>query len=326
MLKILKKILPWVFAVLMLVYLFYKIPPQKVLNALSHVNLPFFLLYSFVYFLLVMLIDCFSLSKVLSQFCVKISFREIVPPRAVSYLLSLVNYNAGQAGLAYFLKKTKNASFFSAMGSIFFIMVIDLCWVVLWAFVGTFFIQLRFGNWDVSHWVRQVAIVVFGGMLLNVAFWRGWFGIFFPWKVKMRWVDWIRGRHLFQTFHHAQVIDYIKIALYRLPLHVVIIISFYFGVSVFGATLDFVTILGTVPVVLLIGTIPLTPGGLGTVQAATIELLKDHIGGPVLSTGVSPSEILFAMSLSWMFANYAYKALCGLIFLNKVDREMFREE
>jgi len=327
LLKKLKKVIPWLMAAGLLAYLFYKIPPSGVINALAHVNLIFFISYALIYFFLVMMIDVFSLSRVLTQFCVPISFKEMLPPRAVSYLLSLLNYNAGQAGLAYFLKRNKSASFFSAMGSILFIMIIDLNWVVLLAFLGTFFIQLHFKGWDVSHWVRQVGFVVFGSMLLNLAFWRSWFGKIFPWKVKMRWVDWIRGRHLFQTFHEATPFDYLKIALYRFPLHVVIIVSFYFGVRVFDAFIDFPTILGTVPVVLLIGTIPVTPGGLGTVQAATIELLKDHVSGGILSSGqVSASEILFAMSLSWMFANYFLKALIGLVFLNKVDRELFREE
>lgn len=326
MVKWAKKIVPWLIAGLLLLYLFYKIPPAKVLQALSHVNVPLFILYASLYFILVMLVDCFSLSKVLSQFCVPIGFKEIFAPRGVSYLLSLVNYNAGQAGLAYFIKRSKGASFFKAMGAIFFIMVIDLCWVVLLAFAGTFFIRLNFGAWDVSHWVRQVGFAVFGAMLLHLAFWRGWFGRLFPWKVKMRWIDWIRGRHLFQAFHEATVLDYLRIALYRFPLHAVIITSFYFGVSVFDARIAFSTILGTVPVILLIGTIPLTPGGLGTVQAATIELLQGHVTGNILASGVSPAEILFAMSLSWMFANYLLKALCGLLFLNRVDREMFREE
>lgn len=325
MLKKAKKIIPWIVALLLLLYLFYKIPPGKVLQALSHVNLPLFILYAFLYFILVMLIDCFSLSRVLTKFCVPMSFKEILPPRAVSYLLALVNYNAGQAGMAYFIKRSKGGSFFKAMGAIFFIMVIDLFWVVAMAFAGTFFIQLYFKGWDVSHWVRQVGFVVGGAVLLHLAFWLGWFGKISPWKVKMRWVDWVRGRHLFQAFHEASLWDYIVIALYRLPLHAVIITSFYFAVTVFDAHIDYSTILGTVPVIILIGTIPLTPGGLGTVQASTIELLKDQVTGNILASGVTAAEILFAMSLTWMFANYLLKALCGFLFLNKVDREMFRE-
>lgn len=324
--KLIKKIIPWLLALLLLAYLFYKIPPAKVLQALSHVNLPLLILYAFLYFILVMAIDCLSLSKVLTKFCVPVSVKEIFPPRAVSYLLALVNYNAGQAGLAYFIKRSKGASFFKTMGAIFFIMVIDLFWVVAMAFVGTFFIQLYFTGWDVSHWVRQVGFFVFAAVFLHLAFWRGWFGKISPWKVKMRWVDWVRGRHLFQAFHEATVWDYLMISLYRLPLHLVIVTSFYFAVTVFDAHIDYSTILGTVPVIILIGTIPLTPGGLGTVQASTIELLKDHVTGNILASGVTPTEILFAMSLTWMFSNYLLKALCGFIFLNRVDRAMFKEE
>jgi uncharacterized membrane protein YbhN (UPF0104 family) len=322
-----KKILPWLATVALFIYLFHEIPPQKVAQALVHVRPILFTVYALAYFLLVMLIDCYSLSWAFSKFCVSTSFQEILPARGASYLLALVNYNAGQAGVAYFLKRTKNASFFKALGTLLFILVIDFYWVVLFAFLGSFFIPLNLGPFDINQWVQKVALVLFVALLVHLAFWRGWFAKLIRFKIRSGFFDWIRGRHLFQTFHAATLLDYLKIATLRFPIHVVIISSLYFAVTTFRAHIPFFTILTTTPVILLIGTLPVTPGGLGTVQAATLQFLKDYITGPVFSNGqIAPEEILFALSLSWMFANYLLKAIFGAACLKIVGRSFFKEK
>ncbi|MFO1519363.1 MAG: lysylphosphatidylglycerol synthase transmembrane domain-containing protein [bacterium] len=322
-----KKILPWLVTAGLFAYLFHQIPPEKVAKALSFIHPILFTVYAIAYFFVIMLIDSYSLSRVLNQFCVPVSFREILPARGVSYLLSLVNYNAGQAGLALYLKRSKNASFFKALGSILFILVIDLYWVVLFAFVGSFFIQLELGKWNVSDWVQKVGLILFVGLLIHLAFWRNWFSKLFRVNIRVRFLDWIRGRHLFQTFHEATVLDYLKIALLRLPMHAVIISSLYIVVTTFQAKIPFFTILTTVPVILLVGVLPITPGGLGTVQAATIQFLKGSIVSPLFSQGqVSPEELLFALALLWMFANYILKALFGALCLKRVQGNLFKGE
>jgi uncharacterized membrane protein YbhN (UPF0104 family) len=322
-----KKILPWIVTLALFAYLFHQIPPEKVLKALSFVRPVFFGSYAFLYFLVILFFDTFSLTWVLNQFCIPISWKELIPARGVSYLLSLINYNAGQASLALYLKRSHNASFFKALGSILFIMVIDLYWVVIFAFVGSFFIQLNLGNFNISGWVQRLGLVLFLAMLIHLAFWRGWFTKLFRLHVRVRFFDWIRGRHLFQTFHEATVIDYLKIGLFRLPMHAVIICSLYIVVRAFQCQIPFATIVTTFPVILLVGVLPITPGGLGTVQAATIQFLKGRISSPLFSQGlITPEEMLLAISLAWMFSNYILKALFGALCLRKVQSSLFTGE
>jgi uncharacterized membrane protein YbhN (UPF0104 family) len=326
-LKHIRRFAPWLVTAALFTYLFYQIPPRKVALAFTHVRPLLFASYAVIYFTLILLMDGYSLSRVLSKFCVPVSFKEILPARGVSYLLGLLNYNAGQASLAYFLKRTKNTSFFRALGSLLFVLVIDLYWVVLFAFFGSFFIDLHLKSFDVSDWVQKLALVFFAALLVHLAFWRGWFSRLFKVNVRFRFVDWLRGKHLFQTFHQAKVSDYLKIALLRLPMHAVIISSLYIAVTAFQIHIPFLTILTTVPVILLIGVLPIAPGGLGTVQAATVEFLKDHVSGPVFAQhSATPQEILLAMSLSWMFANYFLKALFGAVCLKRFQPALFKED
>ena len=78
------------------------------------------------------------------------------------------------------------------------------------------------------------------------------------------------------------------------------------------------------PLIFLIGTIPITPGGLGTTSAATVELLSPHLTGSILSK-VGAKQILFAASLMWVFVNYVLKAILGAVLLKIESRDMFKE-
>lgn len=322
-----KNLLPWLVATGLLFYLFYKIPPSQVLKSLRLVYLWPFIAYAIFYFLTLMALDTWSLAKVMTRFDATVTFRELLPVRGVSYLLSIVNYNAGQAGMALYLKRARGFSFFKTLGTILFVTATDLYWVIALAFFGSFFLKIQIHDISLHQWVQRVGYVAFAALLLHLAFWRGWFSKLLPRKIHFGFSDWLRGRHLFQPFHHATFKDYLRIALYRLPIHALIIVSMWVVMKLFGITIAWVNVLATLPIIFLLGAIPLTPGGLGATQLATVELLKNQISGPALLTGkVQPEELLFAMSLTWMFANYFLKALVGLICLRRTKRELFQQE
>jgi len=326
LLKYLKILLPWLVALGLFLYLFNKIPPSQVLNSLKFVHLLPFLAFAAFYFLYVILIDTATLSKVISQFSAPLSFKQLWPARCVSYLLSIVNYNAGQAGIALYVKKTRGASLFKTLGAVFFVTAIDLYWIITLAFLGSFFIDMEIQGIALGQWVQRVSYVAFAALFLHLAFWRRWFGKILPFKFHFGFGDWLRGRHLFQTFHHAQLKDYFRIALYRLPLHVMFIGSLWALIRLFGAYLPWKDVFATVPIIFLFGALPVTPGGLGAVQIATVELLKNKISSPAISQGlVQPEELLFAMSLSWMAINYLYKVALGLYYWLSRPHTLFQD-
>jgi len=324
LLNFLKLTTPWAVTALLFWYLFKKIPPDQVLQSLRFANLPVFIVIAVVYFLTIMTLDTWSLSKVLSQFAAPITFRELLPTRCISYLLSLVNYNAGQAGMAIHLKQSKGLSFFKTLGAIFFLTATDLYWVVILAFIGSFFIEPSLGSFPIRLWIQRVAYICLGALILHLSFWRGWFAKIVPKKLHFGFGDWLRGKHLFQPFHHATLKDYVRIALYRLPIHLTIVSSMWVTAKIFGGDIAFRDIFATVPVILLMGAIPITPGGLGAVQIATVELLKNKVTlAPAMVGVVTPEQLLFAMSLALMFSNYFLKALAGFFFMLKNSQKLF---
>jgi uncharacterized membrane protein YbhN (UPF0104 family) len=97
-------------------------------------------------------------------------------------------------------------------------------------------------------------------------------------------------------------------------------------IRLFGAKVNGMIILATVPIIFMLGALPLTPGGLGTVQVAMVVLLRDKIQTPLFTQGeIQAEELLFALSLSWMAVNYLLKALFGLYFWLSRPHTLFRE-
>ena len=312
--------LPWLVALGLLGFLFYKIPPQDLWSSYRRASLLPFLLFAVVYFFAIALLDTWGLSRVLSKFSSPIRLAELWPGRCVSYLISLVNYNAGQVGLAGYLKRKKDFSFFKSVGSIFFVTVTDLYWIIFFAFLGSFFVDFRLEGLALSLWIKRIGFIALLAFFLHLAFWNRWFDKILPFKFHFAFADWIRGRHLFQAFHQAELKDYFFTALRRLPLHLIFISSMWVLVRLFGGTISWGDTFATVPIIFLLGALPITPGGLGAVQIATVELLKDKVVYP------HPEEMLFAMSLAWMGTNYLLKTLVGLIYFRSTKPDATHQE
>lgn len=319
MLHRLKTLLPWLAAAGIFGWLFYIHPPQKVWGALQLVRLPIFIPFALGYFLLIYFADVFSLSRVLKRFGFKVPMRDILPARGVTYLIMVLNYGAAQAGFAYYLKRTKRIPIWEALSIFTFIGFIDLYWVFTLAFVGSFFQEYRIGSLPLK-WIlwglTAAAAILF---CLNLAFWRGTAAKKKKWKI----FEWIRSKDIFKLFKEATARDYLKVALLRTPIHVSLIISSYVLIQTFGAYCPFLPILGSFPLVMLVGILPITPGGLGTTNATMVELLYPYV--TLIGAGkVTSQELLLAASVLWMVSNYFLKVLFGMICLKKVSKDLFK--
>ncbi len=314
----LRHLLPYAMAVGILAYLFYKIPIHRIGDSLHGVHWLGLILFSLIYFSAIAWLDVRSLHWVLNRFCGFLAKQTLWPGRAISYLLSIMNYNAGQLALAAYLKNQRGFSLFRTMGAVFFVTATDLYWIIILAFGGSFFFEFQIEGHLLSNWVQRVGYIAFAALFFHLAFWHRWFSRFIPTKIHFSFVDWIRGRHLFQAFHHAQLRDYARTALDRFPMHLIFIGSLWVVLRLFGVECSIWNILATVPVIYLLGALPITPGGLGAVQLATVELLKDKISSPTIAPGsLEAQQLLLAMSLIWMGLNYFWKAIIGLYYFRK---------
>ena len=320
----LKTIGPWIMAAVIFVYLFHKYPPARVWKSLTYVNLLPFLGFSFLYFFFIYIVDAAVTRAVLSRFTRKVPLKDVILARGVTYLIMVVSYPASQAGFAYYFKRRYKIPIFEVLSTFIFIMFVDLWWIVTLAFAGSFFQEYTVGDVNLSRLVFTVALVFYGAYIVWLAFWRRWPDRRF-WKfVTPVFVERQRKRKIFDLFKKAQLKDYVRTAAMRIPIHFTIIVSMYVVVRTFGCDIPFTQILSNIPIIFLIGTLPITPGGLGTSNALMVELLKGHVTGPVFKTGaVTPAELIFSASLLWLFINYLLKIITGSVLMGFVSRKLF---
>jgi uncharacterized membrane protein YbhN (UPF0104 family) len=321
----LKTIGPWIAAAGIFAYLFHLYPPERVWKSLTYVNLVPFSLFCISYFFFIYLVDAAVTRHVISRFIHKVRFRDVALARGVTYLIMVISYPASQAAFAYFFKRRYKIPIFEILGTFFFIMIIDLTWVITLAFIGSFYQDYTIGGVDLSRIARTAALITYLLLFIWLAFWRKWPDRRF-WKTIMPgWLYRQKKRRAFHIFNSAKLSDYIRIALMRIPIPLTIVASTYIVVKTFNCHIPFTQVLGNVPLVLLVGTLPITPGGLGTTNVALVELLKGHITSPVFQNGlVTPAELMFSVSLLWIFGNYLLKIMTGTFLMAFVPKELFQ--
>jgi uncharacterized membrane protein YbhN (UPF0104 family) len=177
---------------------------------------------------------------------------------------------------------------------------------------------------DLKRTVFIAVIVIYCAYALWLMFWRRWPSVAFWKAITPQFIERQRRRYVFHLFENARLADYARVAAMRIPIHFTIIVSLYVVVKTFGCNIPFTQILGNVPLVFLVGTLPITPGGLGTTNAVMVELLKGQLTGPLFATtSVTPAELLLCASLLWMFGNYVLKIITGAILMGLTSRKLF---
>jgi uncharacterized membrane protein YbhN (UPF0104 family) len=316
--------MPWIVAAFIFVYLFRQYPPDKVLKSITYVNLWYFSAFAIGYFFFIYIIDTWVMAWVLDRFSYRVNFKDIFLARGVTYLIMILNYPASQAAFAYYLKRRYKTPIFEALGIFLFIISIDLIWIVTLAFAGSFFQDYTIGGTDLGRVVRVFAVCAYIFAFLWLVFWRRWAEKIFGHSIRINFIERQRKRRVFHIFEQAKILDYLRVAFMRTPIHLTIIVSMYVVFKTFGVSIPFTKILGNIPLVFFIGTLPITPGGLGTTNMATVELLHRYLTGPIFDSGlITPQELILAATLLWMFANYLLKAITGTIYLRRVSKDLF---
>ncbi len=320
-----KKIAPWCVAAGIFAYLFHLYPPAKVWHALTYVNLPAFIAFAAAYFIFIFVVDSIVMRWVITHFSHPVSLMDILTGRGATYLIMVLNYPASQAAYAYYLKRRYGIPIFEALGIFLFVIFIDLLWIISLAFAGSFFQEYTIGGIDIGHIARLIGLGAAIFTFVWLAFWRRWPERVLGRHIRIPFIERLRTRGVFSIFNKATAPDYLKVAIMRIPIHFTIIISMYIVLHTFNVDIPFVKILGNIPIVFLIGTLPITPGGLGTTNAATVELLHPYITGAIFGTGkITPQELLFSATLLWMFANYSMKGIVGTFFLKRASSDLFK--
>lgn len=289
-------------------------------------NILAFSLFAVGYFLVMYIVDSLSISRILTHFGHPNSLRDILPARALTYLLMVINYAASQAAFAFYEYRKRQVPISEMMGIFGIIAFLDLYLLATLAFLASLIEDwsITVFGLPVGTFIRLFTLCGYAFLLINIAFWNGWLNKIPILHYLAPLFDRLRNKPFFSVLKRSKPEDYLYTAIMRLPVHALILLSLYVVALTFRSHIPFINVAANTPLIFFIGSIPITPGGLGTTNAVLVELFKPYITSAAIANGlISAGDLLFAMSLMWMFANYLLKSSAGLIAIKFVSRALF---
>src|SRR6185503_3455898 len=132
----LKRIAPWAVTLVIFAVLFWKIPFARVVEALEGAQWGRFVLLMAPYSLFYCAIDAAVVLQAVSWFNVPVRYADVFPIRATTYILTLLNSQLGQGGLAVFLHKRYGLPFWQITGTVLVLLLVEMYQLALYSFLG----------------------------------------------------------------------------------------------------------------------------------------------------------------------------------------------
>jgi len=294
----LARLWPIALTVAIFVVIFLRIPFERFREALSGARLfPFLGLmasFSVFYFL----IDTYVLSRMIRWFHGPLAYRDLLPARASTYLVSIVNTQLAQGALALYIRRRFGTPLAEIGGTVGLMILLEVTQLVIFATVG----MLTFsGSVPRPLFYVPVVLAAFWGLLLLVA--RG----------GLRGTAGIGQSAFFQTFRRARSWQLLAILGLKAPTFIASLLVHRVALTLFDIHIPTLKLLACLPIVYLVAALPVTVAHLGTSQAAWIFFFNDH---------AAEADLLaysLASHLTFMLAN----GTLGLVFLPRAYAELF---
>ncbi len=290
---------PWVAAAAIILALFMRIDVGDFFDALFRADLSIYLPLICFFILAWFLIESLNLKALFRRFGHPIPYRDVMKIRGTTYLLMVINYSLGIGGIAFYLKRLKGIALSRAAGLVLFYNYSDVVSIAFMTAVGCAF---TYRSDPVIKNLFLLSACFFSVYLLGAVIFRN-----LPDRLFLRKIKYLP---VFKLFHEAKLRDFLLIAIYRAVYFSTFIFFFYLGVRAFNMDIPLLTLAGVVPAILFIGSIPITPSGLGTVQAAMLYFFKSY----------STEPNILAFSIVYSASILLLRMPIGMFYLRKLGR------
>ncbi|MBU1167949.1 MAG: flippase-like domain-containing protein [Proteobacteria bacterium] len=289
----------WLCAFMVLFFLFKRVDTAKVIEAMRYARMDLYLPMAIIFVILWFLIESQNLMFLFNLFGHNLSFREMRTIRGASYLLMIINYNLGLGAVAWYLKKRNGIPLVRASSVMFFYYFVESVGITFFAMFGCMLIMGQ-----APHVYLKIVLIA-GCMCLS------YITLFFMYRFlpAAGFLRRFRENPLFASFHEATFSGYFKLSGLRVIYFVSFIIFFFFGLQCFQVHVPLITLTGLVPVIFFIGNIPITPFGIGTIQAAMLFFFAPY----------GPAENILSFSIVYSATLLFLRAPIGLIYMRKTD-------
>jgi hypothetical protein len=244
--------------------------------------------------------ETFLFASLFSYFHRRTSFSEMLPANAAQYFLQLINTAVAGTALVLLMNRRKGVPWLAAGCTLIFQTLIDFqimaAMALVAAAVDPFSLIRRF-------W--QIPAVILAVLLLNTCFWLRR-------RPASAIGQWLYDRPSLISFRSARPSHYIRLAGIRTAIFLGYGTMLYFQVRGFQVKLHPGDVFSLLPAMLLVDGLPITPVGLGPVQAILVTGLATY----------APRARLLAMALSVSFMNIGLQAALGLSSARTLAREV----
>ena len=304
-----RRALPYVGTLLIFAFIFWLIPIADVAAALAQAPVREFFVVFLPFCAFYWIIDSLCLTWVVRRFNTPMRFRDIMPIRASMYLLSMINTNLGQGGVAWYLHRKAGVPFLQILSSILLIGLMEVYQLFLFSTLGVIFYH--------PNSPRQLEIVHF----LRIAYVVAWLalatiiGVFALARRNNRVRAWIEDGKLGAvagTFLNARPLDYAVVLGIKSPGFLASLLTQHFALALYGIKIPLMKLVLFLPLVFLAAALPIAAAHLGTSQAAWI----------LFFSGSAPEAKILAYSLAAHFTFMFCNGLIGLLFLPRASREL----
>lgn len=305
--KLLKQAIPWLITIACFVFLYTRMAGPAAAQDMSviaylssvfaSVNWWMWLALMVPYSLFFFALDSLIVWRVINWFNAKVSYTDILPVRASTYILSIINEQLGKGAMALYLNRREGVPGWKLGSSMLFIMVCELLYLCAWANIGY---GLQAENLpDVFSALPWVGMGLVAASAIGFLYFKG--------KILPNFA--LRDRDILYAFREAKLQQYLLILLLRSPALLAAVVVYSEALSLFGIEYSYLQMLGILPVIFFGASIP----------------------GPFRAVAVSMWVILFPEYPAEMSAfglvqhNFfiLFNALIGLVFVRRAQKELF---
>lgn len=239
-----------------------------------------------------------------------VTLADLAPVKAASYVLNILNYHAASMAMAWLIGKRKGVSFLEAAGALATLSWLDLLAVTGMAVTGLWLAPEVLGPHPALQiWLQVVAAIVFGlGLLAVLVLQSGWN---VPVLVRLRELAPLRPLAALRPVRMLQ----------GLVLRAAMIVAYTVAADQimrsFGMTPTWGRLFVAMPILTVVGTIPISVSGIGTTQ-----VLMRSLYAPFVTDGRAPGPVIDAYSTAMIVGYIAARLLVAGPYLRRITAEL----
>jgi hypothetical protein len=246
---------------------------------------------------LYLLVDTFCLTRVVNWFNTRIAYRDVLPIRATTYLLTLINSPLGQGGVALYLNRRDGIPFLEVASSVLFMMFVELYQLLFFSSLGAALAPQK-----VEPSLFLVYGVLYAYLFVHLALFR--FGG--EWLARQKMAGMLR------SFRMARPGQYLQLLVLKSPNFLMATVVYYFTLRCFDLHLPYLQLFLFLPIIFLSAALPIGVAHLGAPQYFWLHFFGDQ----------APEASLLAFSLTAHVTFMLMNAALGIPFLPRATREL----